>query len=416
MRVFSLSCLATLLVSAPAWGAGPNTCVSCHAELDDEELAAPVKLMEQDLHSRHGFSCVDCHGGDATVDDEDESMDEAKGFVGKPGKAKVVKLCGKCHSDGAFISRYNPSLRVDQVTLYHTSVHGKRLKELGDTKVAACVDCHGAHGILPANDPRSPVYVANVPRTCSRCHSDPTYMKPYGIPTDQFEKYRQSVHGRPLLEKGEMGAPACNDCHGNHGATPPGVSSLANVCGQCHPINNELVDQSPHKPAFEKMGIAACETCHGYHDIATPSDQMVGQESPAVCIRCHGPDRRPKGFAGAGAIRASLDSLNSRYRVAEALVRRAERAGMEVGDAIFDLHETAGVITKARSALHTFTPAKVEEVRASGTEIADRASQKAIAALAELEFRRKGLGLSLVVIALLAGALFLKIRSLDDRK
>lgn len=415
MRVFSFCGLFALLASVPAWGAGPNTCLSCHAKLDDEELVAPAKLMELDIHNRQGFSCVNCHGGDATVDDEDESMDEAKGFIGKPSRAKVIELCGKCHSDGAFIGHYNPALRVDQVALYHTSVHGKKLAA-GDTKVAVCVDCHGAHGILPANDPRSPTYATNVPKTCSRCHSDAVYMKSYGIPTDQFEKYSQSVHGRPLLEKGELGAPACNDCHGNHGATPPGVSSLANVCGQCHPINNELVNQSPHKAAFEKMGIAACETCHSHHDIHSPSDEMVGQEAPAICIRCHGPDQRPKGFAGAGAIRASLDSLNNHYRAAEVLVRHAERAGMEVGDAIFDLHEAAGSITKSRSTLHTFDPAKVEEVRVAGTELAGKASQKAQAALEELEFRRKGLALSLVVIIGLGLALFVRIRDIDKRQ
>jgi predicted CXXCH cytochrome family protein len=415
MRVFSLCLLAVLAAGAPAWGA-PNTCVSCHAELDDEELAGPVKLMAQDLHSRHGFSCADCHGGNPASDDEDESMDEERGFVGKPGKKKVIALCGRCHSDGAFISRYNPALRVDQVALYHTSVHGQRLEEKGDAKVAACADCHGAHGILPASDPRSPVYAGNVPNTCKKCHGDPEYMKGYGIPTDQFEKYRRSVHGRPLLEEGELGAPACNDCHGNHGATPPGVSSLANVCGQCHPINNELVNQSPHKPAFEKLGIAACETCHSHHDVQKPGDELVGQEPPAVCLRCHGPDKNPRGFAGAGAIRASLDSLNRRHRAAEALVRRAERAGMEVGDALFDLREAAGSITRARSTLHTFDPARVEEVSAAGTELADNASQKAQAALDELDFRRQGLALSLVVIAGLGLALFLRIRDIDKRQ
>ncbi|MCC7264483.1 MAG: hypothetical protein IT369_18380, partial [Candidatus Latescibacteria bacterium] len=230
------------------------------------------------------------------------------------------------------------------------------------------------------------------------------------------EKYSKSVHGRPLLEKGDLGAPACNDCHGNHGATPPGVSSLTNVCGQCHPINNELVNQSPHKAAYEKLGIAACITCHSNHDIHPPSDEMVGQEPPAVCLRCHDQNQRPKGFAGAGAIRASLDTLNSQYRAAEALVQRAERAGMEVGDAVFDLHEAAGSITKARSTLHSFNPTRVEEVRMVGTDLANKASQKALAALDELEFRRKGLALSLVVIIGLGLALFVRIRDIDKRQ
>ena len=239
-------------------------------------------------------------------------------------------------------------------------------------------------------------------------------MQEYGIPTNQYEKYRKSVHGRPLLEEGDLAAPACNDCHGNHGATPPGVSSLANVCGQCHPINNELVNQSPHRPAFEKLGIAACETCHNHHDIDKPGDEMVGTEPPAVCIRCHRPDKWPGGWKGARRIRAALDSLAAQYQAAETVVRRAERAGMEVGEALFDLNETAGQLTRTRSMLHAFDPEKVEEVSNEGSELAANVVQAGQAALEELQFRRKGLALSLVVIVVLGAALFMKIRGLDQ--
>lgn len=339
-------------------------------------------------------------------------MDTDKGFVGRPAKQDVPQFCGRCHSDAAFIRRFNPSLRVDQVALYKTSVHGQRLAERQDQKVAECVDCHGAHGILPANDPRSSVYAANVPRTCGRCHGDPAYMKGYGIPTDQYERYSRSVHGRPLLEKGDLGAPACNDCHGNHGAAPPEVKSLANVCGQCHPINNELVHESPHQPAFERMKLAACESCHGYHEIETPNDEMVGTQPPAVCIRCHSEDRFPDGWNGARTIRASLDSLSRQHQEAKAVVERAERAGMEVGDALFNLNEAAGRRTKARSELHSFDPARVVAVSEEGMELARKAAQEGQAALDELDFRRQGLVISLVVIAVLGIALYIKIRTL----
>ena len=66
-------------------------------------------------------------------------------------------------------------------------------------------------------------------------------MKEYGIPTDQYEKYSKSVHGVALLQKHDLGAPACNKCHGNHGATPPGVESISKVCGTCHALNADLV-------------------------------------------------------------------------------------------------------------------------------------------------------------------------------
>ena len=376
-------------------------------------MAAPVRLSEQDIHSRQGLSCIDCHGGDATSEDEDESMDEDEGFIGMPDKEEVSHFCGRCHSDANYIRRYNPALRVDQVALYRTSVHGQQLLEQGDQKVATCIDCHGAHGILPGNDPRSPVYGTNVPQTCGKCHSDPIFMKEYGIPTDQYEQYRKSVHGRPLLEEGDLAAPACNDCHGNHGATPPGVKSLANVCGQCHPINNQLVNQSPHQPAFEKLGIAACEVCHNHHNIESPSDEMVGTQPPAICLKCHRQDKWPKGWVAAQTIRASLDSLVDQHRAAEELVRRAERKGMEVGEALFDLNEAAGRLTRTRSVLHSFALEKVTGVSNEGIKFAIEASQKGQTALDELQFRRKGLGLSLLVIVVLGVALFMKIRSLD---
>ena len=90
-------------------------------------------------------------------------------------------------------------MRVDQLSQYLTSVHGKRLKQ-GDSKVAACVDCHGVHNILPVSDTRSPVYPANVAATCAHCHSDPVYMKGYGIPTDQAARYQKSVHAEMLAQ------------------------------------------------------------------------------------------------------------------------------------------------------------------------------------------------------------------------
>ena len=41
---------------------------------------------------------------------------------------------------------------------------------LGFRAVAGCADCHGAHEILPASDPRSPVSPQRLVATCGRCH------------------------------------------------------------------------------------------------------------------------------------------------------------------------------------------------------------------------------------------------------
>jgi hypothetical protein len=42
----------------------------------------------------------------------------------------------------------------------------------GYVETARCWDCHEAHRVLPASDPRSPVAKANLVQTCSRCHKD----------------------------------------------------------------------------------------------------------------------------------------------------------------------------------------------------------------------------------------------------
>jgi cytochrome b subunit of formate dehydrogenase len=49
------------------------------------------------------------------------------------------------------------------------SFHGLSM-QLGSLKAANCASCHGAHDILPSNDPRSSVHSANLAKTCGQCH------------------------------------------------------------------------------------------------------------------------------------------------------------------------------------------------------------------------------------------------------
>ncbi len=140
--------------------------------------------------------------------------------------------------------RYAPQQRVDQYAQYQTSVHGKRIAS-GDTAAAVCMDCHGVHGILEVKSPLSPVYPLQLPETCARCHADPQHMAKYKIPTNQYSDYRKSVHWEAVEKRGDLSAPTCASCHGNHGAAPPGVNSVAAVCGTCHVMMEELYDKSP---------------------------------------------------------------------------------------------------------------------------------------------------------------------------
>jgi hypothetical protein len=301
-------------------------------------------------------------------------------------------------------------MRVDQLSQYLTSVHGKRLKQ-GNSKVAACVDCHGVHNILPASDTRSPVHPANVAATCGHCHSDPVYMKAYGIPTDQAARYQKSVHAE-MLAQGDLSSPTCSTCHGNHGATPPGVASVASVCGTCHVFFAQLFEKSPHQAAFAKLGLPGCVQCHSNHEIVRPTDAWVGSAPPSVCIACHAPG--DKGYNASQALSADLGKLDASIGRAERALDVAERAGMEVSGAKLELADANDALVKARVNVHTFDDAAVGKLTDAGVDIAAKSYQAGVDALRERDFRRKGLGIALIAILLAISGLYLKIRQMES--
>ncbi|MEW6071271.1 MAG: cytochrome c3 family protein [Planctomycetota bacterium] len=306
---------------------GPPSCVACHsdpARITPEGLEIARK-MELDVHAAAGLSCHDCHGGDPAPSRaaDPDGAHAGMHFAGIPPRTEIPAFCGRCHSDPVFMRRFRPAIRVDQVEEYGTSGHGLALAR-GDTQVATCVDCHGTHGIVAAGHSDSPVYPTHVAETCGRCHSDPARMAgrtlPDGRPlsTGQQAAWQRSVHAAALLERGDLTAPTCNDCHGNHGAVPPGVESITYVCGQCHGREAELFRQSPKFAGFvehnemlaeeEEKGCAACHepaepaaaytrvatftectTCHGNHAVIRPSMAMLAPLPPVPCAFCHEP-------------------------------------------------------------------------------------------------------------------------------
>lgn len=404
--------LSLLIASFPLPGmAQQESCVTCHQALEGR-LSAPVKGMEADVHAKRGLGCSGCHGGDPKRIGMD-AMDPRAGYLGAPKPADVPAFCGRCHSDPAFMRRYNPRMPTDQLAEFKTSVHGQRLAR-GDTKVATCTSCHGVHPVRAVTDPRSPVYATNIPETCGRCHADPAYMKGYGIPTDQLSKYRRSVHGEALLQRGNRLAPACNGCHGNHGAVPPGVESIANVCAQCHSATRDLFVKSPHKVAFDSMGLPECSTCHGNHEVAHPTDEMLGAGPQAFCTRCHEPGS--KGLAAAQAMRASLEALKSRLEEAQALVSQAANAGVEMSEARLTLQEAQTRLIQARNVIHSFSPKQVEAVITEGLKFAEKGVAAGKAGLAEVRFRRRGLSIALVILVGTAILLFLKVREMERQR
>ena len=310
-----------LLFLAAARLEAATSCTGCHED---------VKLSAADVHMQMGLSCHDCHGGnpDMALDGDMAAMDPSSGFLGKPARAGIPEFCGRCHSSGAFMKRFNPAARIDQVAEYWTSRHGQRLKE-GDPRVATCVDCHTAHTIRRHTQPDSPVHPTHVAETCSHCHSDAKRMAP--LPVDQFARWRVSVHAKAMFEKDDLTAPTCNDCHGNHGATPPGVESVSFVCGQCHAREAELFRASrKHALWSQSTDFSECVTCHENHGVVRATVAMLGILPDTPCAFCH------EGVGPLATRVAEPEKKAQNYATMRAsLLAQAKAQGL-AGDARFD--------------------------------------------------------------------------------
>lgn len=396
-----------LAFAASAAAQTTNVCLDCHAQMD-APLRVTTEEFANNIHAQKGLTCASCHGGDSS--NSDKAMSRAAGFRGKIQRAAIPQLCGGCHGNPDYMRQFNPSLRTDQLAQYRASVHGKKLAA-GDTHVAVCTDCHGVHEIRPARDPRSSVHPLKVAETCGRCHADRDYMKAYGIPTDQFAAYSKSVHHEAMVERGDLSAPTCTTCHGNHGAAPPGVATVDNVCSSCHVYQSQLFDASPHKTAFAAAGLPGCVTCHSNHGIARPGDQMVGSDAQAVCTNCH--SAGDAGLRSAQTVHAELAGLEARIARSNEVLDRAAQSGMEVQQAKLELAQASDALTKARVAVHAFRPDEVIEEAKSGNAAATRTYAAGVRALYERNRRRLGLGLSLLAIAATLVGLRLCIREIE---
>ena len=399
-------------VPAAAQAAQPSGCQTCHQDQAQPALAAPAHAFAgTDVHRDRGFTCVDCHGGNPNETDKAKAKAPGTGFKGKPAGQMVIAVCSRCHSDAALMRKYAPKQRVDQAAEYTTSVHGQQLAR-GDTKVATCVSCHGAHGVRLVSDAQSPVYVLNVATTCTKCHADADRMKGYKLPdgsplpTDQGVKYEKSVHHAAMVKGNDLSAPTCNDCHGNHGAAPPGVGAIANVCGTCHAVFATKFALSTHSQIFDR----SCVECHSNHDIAEPTDAMLGTDKAALCTNCH--SEGDNGHKAATAMRSEIEKLKEAIGRSQALVASAANAGMEMDGQSLALREAGNHLTLARTEMHAFDPTPVSAVLQAGLAITARVDASGQAALAEVSYRRTGLAVSLGAILLVVVALALKIRSL----
>jgi predicted CXXCH cytochrome family protein len=122
----------------------PKTCGSCHSSIDTE--------YEGGMHGKAVAAgnmkapvCSDCHTAHAILQPTEASF-----------RMQSTPICGSCHKD--------------KLSTYQDTFHSQLGALGGYVQTARCWDCHGAHEILPASDPNSPVNKKNLVKTCGKCH------------------------------------------------------------------------------------------------------------------------------------------------------------------------------------------------------------------------------------------------------
>jgi cytochrome b subunit of formate dehydrogenase len=226
----------------------PKTCGRCHEDKSivgkyNIPMTEPVEIYQTSVHSHmrkdgSGLvaTCIDCHSREGTA--------HAILAPVYPNSTiyhfNIASTCGRCHKD------------IQE--RYERGMHGKALAR-GETDTPVCIDCHGAHAILPVKDPRSRVSPTKVALTvCAPCHEDQQLNLKYGLPTNIMNSWRHSYHGLKSTD-GDPRVANCSSCHRSHLILPASDSassiSAANVqstCRKCHPsISPELASIEIHK-------------------------------------------------------------------------------------------------------------------------------------------------------------------------
>ncbi len=223
----------------------PNTCGQCHENLDitqkyDILIDRPIEIYESSVHGKAtkggvyvAATCNDCHSTEGTSHK-----------IFSPGNPEssinhfnIPKSCGKCHK----------GIESD----FWEGIHGQ-LVARGETDAPVCTHCHGEHGIISPDDPRSPVSSSRVAEaTCSPCHESVVLNEKYGLPPGRLRTFIDSYHGLKT-KAGDTHVANCASCHGAHRILPSSDSTstihplnLQATCGECHPGISEKMAAMP---------------------------------------------------------------------------------------------------------------------------------------------------------------------------
>jgi hypothetical protein len=268
LLVFLSFALAQGQAAAPALN---PKCLACHG----------TETLSGSVHAK--LACTDCHK---------VTLSAAPAGLSHPKELPPPNCTERCHQQGG------PQKPGESPAYYPDSVHGQDYLERGVKDVARCWDCHGKHSIKKKDDPESTVNRRNIPLLCSTCHENQAVVIKYHIHAETpYQEYRQSVHGRALFEKGLLTfAAVCTDCHGVHNIQGVGEAPLMakrpETCGRCHVLVFDEYKVSIHGREALQGNIDAplCVDCHGEHKLMSPQDERSSASRgrvPDTCSNCH---------------------------------------------------------------------------------------------------------------------------------
>ena len=135
-----------------------RVCARCHLEIF-AQYRASIHGVDMENGNPDVPACTGCHSEHGIRSREDP---ESSTYV-----ANVSQTCSVCHAVEGIVGKYG--IPTGQVDTYDESFHGVAI-QFGMRTVANCASCHGVHDIRPQEDPASSVNVANIPKTCGKCH------------------------------------------------------------------------------------------------------------------------------------------------------------------------------------------------------------------------------------------------------
>jgi predicted CXXCH cytochrome family protein len=195
----------------------------------------------------------------------------------KPAAQETEKYCLGCHG--------NPSLSMtlpsgEELSLFVSQDQLDR--SVHSNKGIECEACHNdistyPHPEIKYNTARE--LSLNYYQTCEKCHST------------IYEKTQDSMHAQAAAE-GNLDAPVCTDCHGQHDTQAPDEprSLISDTCSECHAEIVDTYKQSIHGAALldeNNPDVPVCTDCHGVHNIQDPRTELFRVQSPELCAGCH---------------------------------------------------------------------------------------------------------------------------------